>query len=477
MENGLHKGDLHYTVIDYTGTVIIPDTTISAGGIVNTMTGWTDAHLAVDENGRAHIVWTQDWGMIQFDEPDEPFEFWTEYGFVTDVFYSWYDAWSGCEPCRIFTTEGTASEPLSSVIDKLPPITQKGHTGPFIPGDELNEDDYGFSWVTQESQIHFGSGDPCSTDDCNANIEIICEEFGKVYYEKPIGMTHYQDDLLLITMDYNLYLLDTSGELTLLGYMDHGSKGLAFDDDGNLWSISAWDPYLYETDPADGSILSSVEITLDGETIYGGFGLATHPDTGIMYALVTMDTNQEYRELVTIDPITGVATSVGDTDEYLSGLAFGDDGTLYAVKYAGEGELFTLDTSDASATYIMDIMDGHQGVCFNPMDGLLYLIATYDQYFYTIDPSDLSVAVIVYDFYIGSPIGMTHDQDDELMVAMSNKLYTLSTSGDWTMVGFMEATSKGLAFDGDGKLWSVSPWDHSLREINPVNGSTLTNST
>ncbi len=84
------------------------------------------------------------------------------------------------------------------------------------------------------------------------------------------------------------------------------------------------DDLLRTIDTTDASTISSVAITLAGETVLTGTGLATNPETGELWALLKLS-GQRNRELVTIDEMTGVATSVGTTDvNGMAGLAFGD---------------------------------------------------------------------------------------------------------------------------------------------------------
>src|SRR5262245_44099897 len=71
-----------------------------------------------------------------------------------------------------------------------------------------------------------------------------------------------------------------------------------------LYSIAPpfQDNLLRRIDPATGATISSVPITLQGKTVLGGNGLATHPQTGQLYALLQLD-RQQGRQLVTIDPV------------------------------------------------------------------------------------------------------------------------------------------------------------------------------
>src|SRR5262245_53220386 len=97
-----------------------------------------------------------------------------------------------------------------------------------------------------------------------------------------------------------------------------------------LYSISRDDSQLRVVDPSTGETISSVPITLAGGIVLSGNGLATHPATGKLFALLTL-VGQPGRQLVTINPVTGVATSIGNTGDQFAGLAFNSNGILFAV--------------------------------------------------------------------------------------------------------------------------------------------------
>ena len=149
-----------------------------------------------------------------------------------------------------------------------------------------------------------------------------------------------------------------------------------------LYSVSRDDDFLRVVDPSTGHTISSVPITLAGKIVSFGNGLATHPITGQLFALLTL-TGQSGRQLVTINPATGVATSIGNTGDQFAGLAFNSSGTLFAVvgdkkNSAGAGlppeTLFTLNTSNAAPTQVLVLGHGNDGeaIGFNPTDGLIY---------------------------------------------------------------------------------------------------------
>jgi hypothetical protein len=153
------------------------------------------------------------------------------------------------------------------------------------------------------------------------------------------ALTYWQSEgVFLIASFSKLFRLSTSGGLTLIGEMDHESKGLTFAEVEPglefLFSISPRDSLLRLVDPGSATTIAAGPITLPGKTVSGGNGLATDPTTGELWAVVQI-AGQSGRELVMIDPATGVA-SVGNTGAQIAGLAFDSAGTLYGV--TGDGQ-------------------------------------------------------------------------------------------------------------------------------------------
>jgi hypothetical protein len=83
-------------------------------------------------------------------------------------------------------------------------------------------------------------------------------------------------------------------------------------------------------------------------------------------------------ELATIDPTTGIARRIGNTNDMFVGLSFGANGTLYGVTDNAmaipDMSLFTLNTTDATPTCMLAFGRGGGGeaIAFNPVNGLLY---------------------------------------------------------------------------------------------------------
>ena len=100
-------------------------------------------------------------------------------------------------------------------------------------------------------------------------------------------------------------------------------------------------------------------------------------------------------------------------------------------------------------------MDDGEALAFNPNDGLLYRLEgrppiNVDQIFQSINPNNMAVTQINLSGpdEIGEETAMTHLSGNALCVADTDAtLYTLTTDGVVTFIGFMDHISKGLAFD------------------------------
>ena len=130
--------------------------------------------------------------------------------------------------------------------------------------------------------------------------------------------------------DFNGFLsVTTGGVSSSLGALSHSSKGLAFvgADLYSLENFSGAATDLFKINPLTGATISSVAVSLAGETINKANGLATNPDTGVLFALLTLEGALSNRRLVTINPTTGVATSIGSTGDKFSDITFSSSAT------------------------------------------------------------------------------------------------------------------------------------------------------
>jgi len=247
-----------------------------------------------------------------------------------------------------------------------------------------------------------------------------------------------------------------------------------------LYSVSRDDDLLRVINPSTGSTISSVAITLTGRGVSFANGLATNPLTGELFALLKLD-GQTGRQLVKINPFTGVATSIGDTGDQFAGLAFNSSGTLFAVigdkkNTAGGGlppeTLFILNTVNAAPTQVLVLGRGNDGeaIGFNPNDGLLYHASGNDtggdgcspfdpstcvEIFESINPNTLAAPtnipllgayVPASDTY-SEVAALTHLSGNTLLLTdIDQNLYQITTGGVLTVVGAMDHVAKGLAF-------------------------------
>ncbi len=252
----------------------------------------------------------------------------------------------------------------------------------------------------------------------------------------------------------------------LLGLLGSGPSGAA----DRFLSISPGggnrppDPLLRTIDSANGSTVpgASVTISLAGFTVVGGTGLARHPQSDVLFALLKVS-GSSFRRLVTLDEHTGVATNVGDTGHRFAGMAFASNGTLYAIEGDGGGvaeALFTLSTTDASSVLFMDLGAGSDGetIAFNPDDGLLYHasgIGTPNnpngEKFDKINLGSQAVTnVPLSGFDYEELTALTHSSGGFFAGDIGNatvdapRFFRITSSGAVTFLGSMDHVSKGL---------------------------------
>jgi beta-lactam-binding protein with PASTA domain len=137
----------------------------------------------------------------------------------------------------------------------------------------------------------------------------------------------------------SLYRIRTDGFVTKLGDLNHRTHGLAFVG-STLYSVeeltlgsSGTPPNLYIVNPETGATLTTIPLSLStGESLLGGRGLATEPGTNQLWALlIVLGETNNARRLVTINPLTGLATQIAKIPGNFVDLAFDAAGTLYAI--------------------------------------------------------------------------------------------------------------------------------------------------
>jgi uncharacterized repeat protein (TIGR01451 family) len=219
-------------------------------------------------------------------------------------------------------------------------------------------------------------------------------------------------------------------------------------------------------------------MNMAGESVRHGNGLAMHPGTGELYALLRLD-GQQGRELARIDPLTGIATGIGDTgalSRRFSSLAFDSAGILYGV--TGDGSnvdpqtLFTLSLVDATPTSVMQLGKGSEGeaIGYHFDDGLLYHISGYGvqnsasgEIFEAVDPNAQTLTPIILSgadyfgsnalLYEGEGVFLLADCGqggaDACTQPFDSGLYRLTEAGFAVKIGNLDHISKGLASGSD----------------------------
>ena len=183
-----------------------------------------------------------------------------------------------------------------------------------------------------------------------------------------------------------------SGDTAIIGapgdddFSDGSGAAYVFSPDAVTPTLYGIDGGILNTiNPATGAPQSFTSLTVPGDPLpLGGFGLAVSPISNDMYAVVKLLSGSGFnRNLVKVNPYTGIATVIGSMDQSIDGLAFDSNGTLYAVSgdcVSGCGgvptpeTLFTVNLNDASLTFIQTLGNGDNGeaIAFNSNDGLMY---------------------------------------------------------------------------------------------------------
>ncbi len=279
-----------------------------------------------------------------------------------------------------------------------------------------------------------------------------------------------------------LYELKVTGEKTFIGDMDGDSKGLAFVGD-KLYSILRSSDQLHEIKPSDGSFISTVTITLPGNFVFGGKGLATDPSTNKLFALIQDGNSDSGLILATIDPTTGDATPIGELQHFAFGsLAFKVDGTLFATTGFNdniEDALWKIDKKTGAVTFVCHFGGGDknnfggQSLAFNTADSNLYDArgGTFGKIERSLIAPACDTTSVPVDDQPGEVTSMTFWKSEGLFLWESfGAMYTLTDDGHFESIGSISSSQRGLAFSsGDSTLYGI---DRSgmidLNEIDPT---------
>lgn len=141
-----------------------------------------------------------------------------------------------------------------------------------------------------------------------------------------------------------------------------------------LYTVSPDDANLRTIDGFSGVTLNTVTMTSAAGTITGAVGLAQGPEALFVLLKIQGETN---RFLATLDPQTGVATSIGDLGDRFSSIAFVPDGRLFGV--TGDGAtapetLFEISPLTAATTLVSELGIGDDGevIACDPNSGGLF---------------------------------------------------------------------------------------------------------
>jgi hypothetical protein len=229
--------------------------------------------------------------------------------------------------------------------------------------------------------------------------------------------------------------------------------------DAKVYSLDANTNVLRTIDPATGLTIKTAAVLVDGLPIIGGNGLATHPRTNELYALVRLPI-QATRELVTIDPASGVATRIGDTGDRFASLAFSCKGTLFGVTGRSPGGpfptefLFELDPRGiAPPAPLFSLSDGSRdyggrALAFNIDDGLMYYLTTKEEAtaLFAVDLVTTELRRIGLDDNFSSPLSATFVSENTMLAASTfSELATITIDGHMSDRVFFGHRVKGLA--------------------------------
>ena len=173
----------------------------------------------------------------------------------------------------------------------------------------------------------------------------------------------------------SLYRLRIDGVVTKIADLDHRTHGLAFVG-ATLYSVeeltlsrSGTPPKLYTLNPDTGATLATIPLTLStGEAVEGARGLATEPGTNQLWALLIVPSEaNSFRRVVTINPLTGLATQIAKIPGNFVDMAFDAAGTLYAIAdnrpVSGgssvlPARLYTVQKATGATTEFLDVSAG-----------------------------------------------------------------------------------------------------------------------
>jgi hypothetical protein len=313
------------------------------------------------------------------------------------------------------------------------------------------------------------------------------------YGPDPVGELHslgwYEPLGVFLATDNNFdfYHVSASGQFTQVGNSGVKMRGFAAVG-AQVFGVSPSAQELYEVDPDDGAVLATLPLSVD-DTGTTGNGLATHPDTGVVYAIVKNPASPSGgRLLATLDVTTGQATSIGDTGLKLAGITFRTHVPLYAISGDGaspSSTLYSLDLGNAAPTLAVTLGNGDDGEGISSRAGNALLYHTSggsdgSEFFETVNPDTWAVGpnlvpsdtygpdsaheITAIAWYTALGVFLVSDQDFNF--------YHVTAGGQFTLVGNSGLQMRGFAVVG-AQVFGASPFLHELYEVDPNNGAVL----
>ncbi len=219
------------------------------------------------------------------------------------------------------------------------------------------------------------------------------------------------------------------------------SGAIALPTAGSLWLCESDQSYVSQLNPDTGAIIQQPDIVIDGITVESCHGLAFHPQTGELYALVEWS-EVDNRSLVRFDADTGIGTDVGPAGgiqpnltegDYFIELSFAPDGRMYTVGGCNcdectEESIYQIDPATALVTEIV-FTDGGIGPASMGVggDGHIYYAG---EEIYRVNRTTLSVTEINPNAEDVDE-AMAWDATRDLFLATNDsELYTMDLNGN-----------------------------------------------
>ena len=176
---------------------------------------------------------------------------------------------------------------------------------------------------------HYGDHRPAHIDNYNVPLS------GYNYDEFTASVFNpWSGEFLLADLNDDFISVTTAGVVTLIGAMDHQSKGLAYIG-STLYSVTRGDNQLRIINTSDGSTTSQLTLTHATLAVDGWTGLATNPLTGVLYGVAKQ--GGANRHLVTIDHTTGAVTDLGNIGTQIASITLSPEPATLTLLGAGLG--------------------------------------------------------------------------------------------------------------------------------------------